>query len=257
MARRPLNVTGDGAKYVAAGRKQQAANAGRAAVSQHNAGMANMFANSQGNPSSGDHAPAPPSSTPRNLSSQQFDSSHGFMNPGGAMGSNYGAVKRTTPMHPGGAGMGGPKFVVPSSRPASYHPEFKGRRTGNTSGSGSSSFSSHFDYADMNRRGAISNPNPPLAHSAWDEDAFPGVLGPTPSAPRGNANTSVSKALGGTAKRSRPVKAASTGGNTAGGNAAGKKAGKGRRMNLKRMLPHASKHAGKLAGHLKAATGVK
>lgn len=236
MARRPL-VTGEGAKFVAAGKKQQAANSGKSMVASHNRGMASMYQQSQGSSLGGasDHAPTPPSSTPQHLSSQQFSYAGGGMLPGAA-GMSHGSVKRTTAMHPGGAGMGGPRFVVSTPKPKT--------NSGYIPGSGNTKASGRFGSSST-ATPAASNPAPATSH--WDESAFPGVLSATPSSPRGNANTSVTKALGGKGRRSRPAKQAS-----AGGSVSGKGGGK---MKLARLLPHASRHAGKLQTHLRNATG--
>lgn len=237
MARRPL-VTGEGAKYVAAGKKQQAANSGRSMTAAHNKGMASMYQQSQGSSLGGasDHAPTPPSSTPQHLSSQQFSYAGGGMLPGAA-GMSHGAVKRTTAMHPGGAGMGGPRFVVSTPKPKA--------NSGYIPGSGNTKSSGRFG-ASSTATPASSNTGPATSH--WDENAFPGVLPAATKGPRGNADPSVSNALGGKGRRSRSVKQASAGGFAGGGQRGGK-------MKLAKLIPHASRHAGKLAQHLRSATG--
>lgn len=226
MARRPL-VTGEGAKYVATGKKQQAANSGRSMVAAHTKGMANMYQQSQGSSLGGasDHAPTPPSSTPQHLSGQQFSYSRSSMHPGGAgMGKSFVPSGQTT-MHPGGGSFTTGKS---SARPAAYSPMFRGNTGGST----------HF---------GITPPAAPKT-SHWDENAFPGVIPASAPAPRGNPNTSATKALGGKNRRSRPVKQANVGGSAGGGQRGGK-------MKLAKLLPHPSRHAGKLSQHLRSATG--
>lgn len=231
MARRPL-VTGEGAKYVAAGKKQQAANSGRSMVAAHSKGMASMYQQSQGNPSSGDHAPAPPSSTPQHLSGQQF------------------AATQVSSMHPGGAGMA--RSFTPTTKyneTRTMNPGgARSKRTpvsGYIPGGGNTKASGRFG-ASSTATPAASSPAPATSH--WDEGAFPGVLPASAPRPRGNANTSVTNALGGKSRRSRSVKRASVGGSAGGGQGGGK-------MRLAKLLPHPSRHAGKLSQHLRSVTG--
>lgn len=236
VATRKPNVTGEGAKYVAAARKQQAATAGKRMGQAHDRGMSRMYMNAASSPS--EVAPEMSStSTGVEHLSPQFNSKPAgqvsSMMPGAA-GMSHGAVKRTTAMHPGGAGMGGPRFVVSSSKPKANPNYIAG--SGNTRASG---------HASPN----LSAPAPQVSANSGQSAGMAywsglGMGGTAQPKVRGNPQP-----MNGTPVKTGRVRAA-----------VAKVTGKGNKKNkpmpVHKLIPRPSRHAGKLSEHLRSATSA-
>lgn len=237
MATRKPNVTGEGAKYVAAARKQQAATAGRRMSQAHDRGMSKMYMNAASSPVE-TAPPATSASTGVEHLSPQFSSrgkpagQASSMIPG-AMGMSHGSIKRTTAMHPGGAGMGGPRFVVSTPKPKANSSYISG--SGNTVASG---------HASPN----LSAPAPQVSANSGQSAGAAywsglGMVG-------GNAQPKVrgnAQPMSGTPAKTSRVRAM-----------AAKVTGKGKNkpMSVHRLIPRPSRHAGKLSEHLRSATSA-
>lgn len=178
-------------------------------------------------------SPTPPTGT-EHLSGSQFGGKPAGQSSSmipGAMGMSHGAVKRTTSMHPGGAGMGGQRFVVSTPKPKANPNYITGG--GNTVASGKAS-------PNMNAPRTSSGPAQSAGSAYW---SGLGMGGPAKPRVRGNP-----KPMGSSASKSGPRAAVRQ--KLGGGS---KSSGRSGRLGILRIGK--SRYEGANAKNLKSATG--